>query len=181
MISYRLRSWQEDQSRLLGSPVAPRISMLAPAHNEGPTVAESVRSLLTLRYPNLEVVLINDGSTDETMAVLQRQFDLVPVHPIYRRLVEHKPVVGIYRSASNPGLVVVDKENGGKADALNAGMNIASGELVCAIDDPVGPTVVEALAAEADDQLHVLADGSLRCSRRRRAPSDGGAGRRRRR
>lgn len=141
MRSYRLRSWQEDQSRLLGSPVAPRISMLAPAHNEGPTVAESVRSLLTLRYPNLEVVLINDGSTDETMAVLQREFDLVPVHAVYHRLVEHKPLVGLYRSAANPGLVVVDKQNGGKADALNAGMNIASGDMACAID---ADTLIEA-------------------------------------
>jgi len=141
MRSYRLRSWQEGQSWLLGSPVAPRISMLAPAHNEGPTVAESVRSLLTLRYPKLEVVLINDGSTDETMAVMQREFDLVPVHPTYDRQVEHKPVVGLYRSPANPGLVVVDKENGGKADALNAGMNMASGELACAID---ADTLIEA-------------------------------------
>jgi len=138
--SYRLRSWLEDQSRLLGSPVAPRISMLAPAHNEGPTVAESVRSLLTLRYPNLEVVLVNDGSTDDTMAVLQR-VGLVPVHRMYRRVVEHKPVVALYSSPDNPGLVVVDKENGGKADALNAGMNIASGDLACAID---ADTLIEA-------------------------------------
>ena len=141
MCSYRLRSWQEDQSRLLGSAVAPRISMLAPAHNEGPTVAESVRSLLTLRYPNLEVVLVNDGSTDETMAVLKQEFDLVPVHSIYRRLIDHKPLVGLYRSPANPGLVVVDKENGGKADALNAGMNVASGDLACAID---ADTLIEA-------------------------------------
>lgn len=141
MCSYRLRSWHEDQAWLLGSPVAPRISMLAPAHNEGPTVAESVRSLLTLRYPNLEVVLVNDGSTDETMAVLQREFDLVEVHPAHRRLVDHKPVVGLYRSPANPGLLVVDKENGGKADALNAGMNVASGDLVCAID---ADTLIEA-------------------------------------
>ncbi len=139
--SYRLRSWLEDQSRLLGSPVAPRISMLAPAHNEGPTVAESVRSLLTLRYPNLEVVLVNDGSTDDTMQVLQREFGLVPVHRMYRRSVEHKPVVALYSSPDNPGLVVVDKENGGKADALNAGMNIASGDLACAID---ADTLIEA-------------------------------------
>lgn len=141
MRSYRLRSWWEDQSRLLGSPIAPRISMLAPAHNEGPTVAESVRALLTLRYPNLEVVLINDGSTDDTLAVLKRDFDLVAVHPIYHRLVEHKPVVGLYRSPANPGLVVVDKENGGKADALNAGLNLASGQLACVID---ADTLIEA-------------------------------------
>ncbi len=141
MVSYRLGTWNQDQSRLLGSPVTPRISMLAPAYDEGPTVAESVRSLLGLHYPNLEVVLINDGSTDETMAVLQREFGLRPVHPSYHRLVEHKPVTGLYRSPGNPGLVVVDKDNGGKADALNAGMNIASGDLVCAID---ADTLIEA-------------------------------------
>jgi len=134
MRSYALRSWNEDQSRLLGSPFAPRISMLAPAYNEGPTVAESVRSLLTLRYPNLEVVLVNDGSTDETMQVLRREFDLIPVRAIYQRLVGHKEVVGIYRSDTNPCLVVVDKKNGGKADALNAGINVASGSLACAVD-----------------------------------------------
>jgi len=138
--SYRIRTWQEDRSWLLGSPVAPRISMLAPAHNEGPTVAESVRSLLTLRYPNLEVVLINDGSTDDTMAVLRREFDLVAVHRMYNRSVEHKPLVGLYRSPANPRLVVVDKENGGKADALNAGINIATGALACAID---ADTIIE--------------------------------------
>lgn len=134
MRSYRLRSWHEDQSRILGSAVAPRISMLAPAHNEGPTVAESVKSLLTLRYANLEVVLVNDGSTDDTMEVLRREFDLVTVHPTYHHVVDHKPVVGLFRSPTNPGLLVVDKENGGKADALNAGMNLASGQLACVID-----------------------------------------------
>ena len=134
MVNSRRRTWQEDKSALLGSAVAPRISMLAPAYNEGPTVAESVRSLLTMRYPNLEIVLINDGSTDDTMDVLLREFDLAPVHPIYQRVVDHMPVSALYRSPSHPGLVVVDKVNGGKADALNAGMNVASGELVCAMD-----------------------------------------------
>ena len=134
MVASRRRSWQADKSALLGSAVAPRISMLAPAYNEGRTVAESVRSLLTMRYPNLEIVLINDGSTDETMDVLQQEFDLAPIHPVYRRVVEHMPIMAIYRSPAHPGLVVVDKENGGKADALNAGINIASGELVCAMD-----------------------------------------------
>lgn len=134
MIGSRRRSWRQDKSALLGSAVAPRISMLAPAYNEGRTVAESVRSLLTMRYPNLEIVLINDGSTDDTMDVLLREFDLAPVHPIYRRVVKHMPISGIYRSPSHPGLVVIDKVNGGKADALNAGMNVASGELVCAMD-----------------------------------------------
>src|SRR5262249_26799064 len=87
---------------LLGSPAAPRLPVLAPAYNEGPTVAGSVRSLLTLRYPNLEVVLINDGSTDRTLETAAREFELRPIHPIYQRRVASAPVRGLYRSRTNP-------------------------------------------------------------------------------
>ncbi|MEX2588049.1 MAG: glycosyltransferase family 2 protein [Actinomycetota bacterium] len=137
---HRRRFWQEDYSQLLSSAVAPRISILAPAYNEAATVTQSVKALLTLRYPNLEVVLINDGSSDTTMEVLIRDFELIAVHPVYHRVVQHKPLVGYYRSQANPRLVVADKVNGGKADALNAGMNIAQGDLACAID---ADTIIE--------------------------------------
>jgi cellulose synthase/poly-beta-1,6-N-acetylglucosamine synthase-like glycosyltransferase len=129
---FRMRG--ESHWRLLGSHVAPRISVLAPAHNEASTICESVRALLTLYYPNLEVVVVNDGSTDATLDTLIRHFKLVPIHPIYRQQVMTKPVKGLYRSRQYPNLIMVDKENGRKADALNAGLNLASGELVCAID-----------------------------------------------
>ena len=119
---------------ILSSRVAPTISILAPAHNEAPTITESVRSLLTLYYPNLEVVVINDGSKDETVSVLVQNFDLFPVHPIYSQKVHTKAVQALYRSRRHGNLLVVDKENGGKADALNVGINFASGDLVCAID-----------------------------------------------
>jgi cellulose synthase/poly-beta-1,6-N-acetylglucosamine synthase-like glycosyltransferase len=134
MRSHLLESWHESRWRVLDSDAAPTISLLAPAYNEAFTVTESLRSLLTLEYSNLEVVVINDGSSDETLAVLQRDFDLVPVHPIFQRRVESQPIRQIFRSRTSTGLVVVDKENGGKADALNAGVNVASSELVCAID-----------------------------------------------
>jgi cellulose synthase/poly-beta-1,6-N-acetylglucosamine synthase-like glycosyltransferase len=133
--------WEETREGLLGSDVAPRISVLAPAYNEAATVAESVRALLTLRYPNLEVVVINDGSPDDTLAVLDQQFDLAAIHPIFRRQVECAQVRGLFRSRVKPDLVVIDKANGGKADALNAGLNVASGELICAID---ADTLIEA-------------------------------------
>jgi cellulose synthase/poly-beta-1,6-N-acetylglucosamine synthase-like glycosyltransferase len=120
--------------RLMGSRVVPSISMLAPAYNEAATIAESVRALLALYYPNLEVVVVNDGSKDETMRVLVETFDLSPIHPIYQKRIRSKDVVGLYRSRMYPNLVVIDKVNGGKADALNAGLNFATGELVCAID-----------------------------------------------
>jgi cellulose synthase/poly-beta-1,6-N-acetylglucosamine synthase-like glycosyltransferase len=129
-----LRVWRESGWRILGSEVAPSLSMLTPAHNEAATVVQSVHALLTLQYPNLEVVLVNDGSTDGTLEVVMHEFELVPIHPIYRRQIETRPVRGLYRSRINPNLVVVDKENGGKADALNAGLNVAQGELVCAMD-----------------------------------------------
>lgn len=135
-----LRIKLEQRLRLLGSPVAPSLSVLAPAYNEGATVTESVRALLTLQYPNLEVVIVNDGSRDETLEVLRREFDLTPVHPVFQRRLQTRPVTGVYRSRSHPGLMVVDKENGGKADALNVGLNVASGELVCAID---ADTIIE--------------------------------------
>lgn len=124
----------EDHWRMLGSRVAPRISMLAPAYNEAATIRESVQALLALYYPNLEVVVVNDGSQDATLTVLQESFELVPIHPIYRRQIDTKPVGGLYRSRKHPGLLVVDKANGGKADALNAGLQLASGELFCAMD-----------------------------------------------
>jgi cellulose synthase/poly-beta-1,6-N-acetylglucosamine synthase-like glycosyltransferase len=120
--------------RLLGSEVAPRISILAPAYDEESTVGQSVTALLTLQYPQLEVVLVNDGSSDDTLGRLQRTFELTPIHPTVWRRLETVPVRGLYRSAAHPALVVVDKENGGKADSLNAALNVATGELVCVID-----------------------------------------------
>lgn len=165
MRRHLLRIREETRWRVLGSRVAPTVSMLVPAFNEGATVAESVRALLTLQYPNLEVVLVNDGSSDDTLAVLQREFELVPVHPIYRRRIEHQEVRGLYRSTVKPNLVVVDKVNGRKADSLNAALNVASGELVCSID---ADTLIEpdALLRMARPFLHgddvVAAGGTVR-------------------
>jgi cellulose synthase/poly-beta-1,6-N-acetylglucosamine synthase-like glycosyltransferase len=140
MRGHLLRLRGESLWRVLQSDVAPVISMLAPAHNEAATIVQNVRAMLGLYYPNLELVVVSDGSTDSTVEVLVRNFALVPVHPIYRRVVEHAPIRTLYRSRSHPGLLVVDKDNGGKADALNAALNLASGSLVCAID---ADTIIE--------------------------------------
>ena len=165
MHRHLLRIREETRWRVLGSKVAPTVSMLVPGYNEAATVAESVRALLTLQYHSLEVVFVNDGSTDDTMAVLEREFGLVAVHPIYRRRLEHEEIRRLYRSTIKPNLVVVDKDNGGKADALNAGLNVATGELVCAID---ADTLIEpdALLRMARPFLHgeqvVAAGGTVR-------------------
>ena len=124
----------ELRTRLLGSSAVPRISILAPAFNEEATIEDSVRSLLALYYPNIEIVVVNDGSRDATVEVLTRRFELVPMPSVLEPRVATKAVRRLYRSRTHPNLVVADKENGGKADALNVALNLASGDLVCAID-----------------------------------------------
>ena len=123
-----------DQRRLLRSPLTPPISVLAPAFNEEANVVENVRSLLMLDYPLFEVVLINDGSRDRTLGRLVDAFDLRRSARCFERVLPCKTIRGIYDSPIYPNLVVVDKENGGKADALNAGLNLSLYPLFCAID-----------------------------------------------
>ncbi|HTP79532.1 MAG TPA: glycosyltransferase [Bacteroidota bacterium] len=121
---------------LVQSELAPPVSILAPAFNEEQTVVESVRSLLKLSYGTYEVVVINDGSSDRTLGRLTKEFDLFVSKRRYQSLLPSQSVRGIYRSRRPEyrHLVVVDKENGGKADALNAGINVARYEYFCAID-----------------------------------------------
>ena len=123
-----------DQRRLLRSPLTPPISLLAPAFNEEANVVDNVRSLLQLDYPLFEVILINDGSGDRTLSRLVDAFDLKPSARSFERVLPCKTIRGVYESATFPSLVVVDKENGGKADALNAGLNLSFYPLFCAID-----------------------------------------------
>jgi len=120
--------------RMLTSPLAPRISVLVPAYNESASIVDSVTNLLSLTYPNLEVIAVSDGSTDDTLERLTTAFNMAPVLPVFRRLIPTAEIKQLFRSPDDARLVVVDKQNGGKADALNAAVNMASGELVCAID-----------------------------------------------
>ena len=123
-----------DQRRLLRSPLTPPVSVLAPAFNEEANVVENVRSLLMLDYPLYEVILINDGSRDRTLGRLVDAFDLRRSARSFEYAMRCEPVRGVYESPTYPNLVVVDKENGGKADALNAGLNISLYPIFCAID-----------------------------------------------
>ena len=123
-----------DQRRLLRSPLTPPISVLAPAFNEEANVVDNVRSLLMLDYPLFEVILINDGSRDRTLGRLVDAFDLRRSARSFDRVVPCKAIRGVYESPTYSNLVVVDKENGGKADALNAGLNLSLYPLFSAID-----------------------------------------------
>ncbi len=112
----------------------PPISILVPAYNEQATIETSVRSLMQLEYEEYEIIVVNDGSEDETLGVLKRAFSLTLFPEDYQHRLPTKTIRKVYRSAVHPNLRVIDKENGGKADALNAGINYSRYDLFCAID-----------------------------------------------
>ncbi len=126
---YMKKNASVDYNIIIESPLAPGISVIAPAFNEGITIIANTRSLLTFNYPKYEVILINDGSTDDTLEKLVDEFELVQVDYAYREKLLSKPVKRIFKS-TNPAydkLVVIDKVNGkSKADASNAGINVAA-------------------------------------------------------
>ena len=161
----RLRDRHQLWRRMLSSPLAPKITILVPAYNEEVAVGEATSQLLSLTYPNLEVVVVNDGSRDATMEQLHQTFALSPVLPVFRKMVETKPVRQLYRSPLDERLVVVDKDNGGKADALNAALNVASGDLVCAIDADtiVAPDALQQMVAPfLASRRNVAVGGTIR-------------------
>lgn len=125
-----------DYRVIMQSELTPAVSILAPAFNEATTCIESVKSLLKLNYPTVEVIFINDGSKDATLEVMINEYDLVKTERVYIQTIATKPVKGIYvsRKPAYKNLIVVDKQNGGKADALNVGINVSRYPLLCAID-----------------------------------------------
>lgn len=124
----------EHLTLVLGSEALPPLSILVPAHNEEVSIVDSVLSFLTLQYPHHEVVLVNDGSSDATMARLVQAYDLYEIPPAFSVNIRTEPVRGYYRSRKHSKLLVIDKEKGGKADALNAALNAARFPYVLAVD-----------------------------------------------
>lgn len=118
----------------LKSHYTPPVTIVAPAYNEAMTIEASVTALLALKFPEFEVVVVNDGSKDDTVGVMIKAFDLYPVHTVYREQIPTQRVRQIYKSRTEPRLIFVDKENGRKADALNCGVNVARYPLFCGID-----------------------------------------------
>lgn len=138
------------------------VSIIAPAFNERLTIEGSVRALLALRYPEFEVVVVNDGSTDRTTQVMIEAFDLYEVHAIYQAIIPTRPVVTIYKSYKEPKLTLIEKINGGKADALNCGINAARFPLFCSIDADtlISPDALLRLALPfIDDPARTVATG----------------------
>jgi biofilm PGA synthesis N-glycosyltransferase PgaC len=120
---------------LSGSEQVPPVSIMVPSYNEELTIIENVNNLLNLNYPSYEVIVINDGSKDNTLQVLIDEFNLIDksTYSVGQAL-EAMPIRGVYHNPRYPKLYVVDKENGGKADALNVGINVSHYPLVATID-----------------------------------------------
>jgi len=123
-----------DYSTLASSRFTIPVSVIVAAYNEEAVIENTVRSLLDFEYPEFEVIVANDGSSDGTLERMREAFALEPYEIFVRRILQSEEVRGIYRSAAHPNLVVLDKANGGKADAWNAGLNVARYRYVCGVD-----------------------------------------------
>jgi cellulose synthase/poly-beta-1,6-N-acetylglucosamine synthase-like glycosyltransferase len=128
----RHKRTQEDESMYTG--LEPPITVIVPAYNEGTTIVSSLQSILQLSYPRLEVVVVNDGSTDNTLDVLLSEFEFEAFPEAVRMSIPCAPIKQVYLSRRLNKLRLIDKDNGGKADAINAGINICRSPLFCCID-----------------------------------------------
>ena len=123
-----------DYQHLQDSEMSWPVSILVAAHNEEKSIVETVRCLTKVNYSKFEIIVINDGSTDETLRRLIDEFGLRRVDPAYRKSLRSEQIFGVYAAPDRINLVVVDKAKGGKADSLNCGINLSRYPLVCSID-----------------------------------------------
>lgn len=132
----RIQAYEDYMDEFYTKPV----SIIVPAFNEEAGITQSVRSLLSINYPTFEVIVVNDGSTDSTLEKMIRHYDMIELKKVIRKQVDTKPIRNIYQSRILPHLFLVDKENGGKADALNVGLNFSHYPYFCSLD---GDSVLE--------------------------------------
>lgn len=133
---YLKRNTSTDYLKILQSPEAPSVSILAPAYNEEATIIENVRSLLSIQYSNFEVIVINDGSRDRSLVKMIEEYELQKVNFAVRETLKTEPIKAVYKSRNptHQNLIVVDKENGGKSDALNVALNVSTKDYTLNID-----------------------------------------------
>lgn len=132
----RDQAYDEYMNEIYTKPV----SIIVPAYNEEAGIIPSVRSLLSINYPTFEVIVVNDGSKDNTLEKMVEQYEMVEIQKVVRKQVETKPIRKMYQSKLLPNLFLIDKENGGKADALNVGLNFSHYPYICSLD---GDSVLE--------------------------------------
>jgi len=134
VIRFVRRTFFSDYRQIMQSDMTWPISVLVPAHDEEKTIVETVRSLMMVNYGEFEIVVVNDGSSDRTLDRLVEAFELQRTDRVYKVALRTERIRGVYASLMHPNLVIVDKDKGGKSDALNAGINISRYPLFCSID-----------------------------------------------
>ncbi|MFP7295641.1 glycosyltransferase family 2 protein [Neobacillus niacini] len=132
----RIQAYEDYMDEFYTRPV----SIIVPAYNEEAGIIQSVRSLLSVNYPTYEIIVVNDGSTDATLEKMIEHYDMKEIKRVVRKQVNTKPIKTMYQSSVLSNLFLVDKENGGKADALNVGLNFSSYPYFCSLD---GDSVLE--------------------------------------
>lgn len=169
-IGYMKKNSFVNYKEILSSTFSPSISIIAPAYNESLNIVENVRSLLSNHYVNYDVIIVNDGSKDDSLEKLIQAYDLIQIDIPINNQIKTKPLRGGVYKSTNPAfdkLTVVDKENGGKADALNMGLNISKNKYVACIDvdclllEDALQKLIKPFLEETDSQV-IAAGGVIR-------------------
>ncbi len=160
---YARRLSSVDIDDLIATAGAPPVTIIVPAYNEAATIVEASRSLLTLRYPDYEILIVNDGSTDATLEVLQTTYRLQPAPRFPLAHLPTAPVRGVYQSQTHLNLWVIDKENGKRADAINAGINFCRTPLLCIVDADgiLEPEALMRIVRPFLEDVHTVASGGI--------------------
>lgn len=153
----------KDFGRYVASENLLPISLLIPAYNEQENIVSNIKSLMKIDYPKFEIIVVNDGSTDKTHELIIDAFKLYKIDSSVKTSIPTKDIRGIYFNINYPNLIYVDKENGGKSDALNAGINVSSYPLFACLDadSRIEPDALLKLSAEFIKNTDTVVAGGL--------------------
>lgn len=161
---HKRRHSYEALQQLRESSVTPPVTIIMPAWNEQEVIVEAVRSALITDYPGVQVSVVDDGSSDETLERLVAAFELTPASLIVRCPLRTRPLRGLYVSRLFPNLLVVSKENGGKPDALNAGLNTCRTPYFCTLDADCileQDAILRLIRPIVSSSTHIAASGGM--------------------
>lgn len=165
LYDYIKKMHYSDYKKYINSDNMIPVSILVPAYDEENTIVCNIRSLLELKYPLFEIIVINDGSKDNTLKRVIETYDLKYVKQPVRYLINTNSIRGIYKNVNIPGLTLIDKDNGGKADALNAGINVSKYPVFASIDaDSIleSDSLVRVMMPFIENRLTVAVGGIVR-------------------
>ncbi len=131
----RLKEQRAQKSyQLFKLDVAPPVSIIIPCFNEEANILTPITAALNVDFPNAKIIIVDDDSSDKTLQVLIDTYQLVSIPPIFRPTLKTAPIKHYYQSKSHPNLMVIHKENGGREDSINAGINACTTPFFINID-----------------------------------------------